>query len=75
MIPNFQTRLTPKGLQTRLLDLYHDSKTLEGARRKHSFHGLGNIEMDRSANKENARYAPLILVPVSLERGSAGEKF
>ena len=24
-----QTRLTPKGLQTRLLDLYHDSKTLE----------------------------------------------
>ena len=24
-----QTRLTPQGLQKRLLDLYHDSKTLE----------------------------------------------
>ncbi|EPO9963894.1 DUF4011 domain-containing protein, partial [Enterobacter roggenkampii] len=71
-----QTRLTPKGLQTRLLDLYHDSKTLEEEQGANIlFLALGTLKWVDPANKENFRYAPLILVPVSLERGSAGERF
>lgn len=71
-----QTRLTPKGLQTRLLDLYHDSKTLEEEQGANIlFLALGTLKWVDPANKENVRYAPLILVPVSLERGSAGERF
>lgn len=71
-----QTRLTPKGLQTRLLDLYHDSKTLEEEQGANIlFLALGTLKWIDPANKENVRYAPLILVPVSLERGSAGERF
>ncbi|MDH1128455.1 DUF3320 domain-containing protein [Enterobacter sp. GD03975] len=71
-----QTRLTPKGLQTRLLDLYHDAKTLEEEQGANIlFLALGTLKWVDPANKENLRYAPLILVPVSLERGSAGERF
>lgn len=71
-----QTRLTPKGLQTRLLDLYHDSKTLEEEQGANIlFLALGTLKWIDPTNKENIRYAPLILVPVSLERGNAGERF
>lgn len=71
-----QTRLTPKGLQTRLLDLYHDSKTLEEEQGANIlFLALGTLKWIDPANKENVRYAPLVLVPVSLERGNAGERF
>lgn len=71
-----QTRLTPKGLQNRLLDLFHDSKTLEEEQGANIlFLTLGTLKWVDPANKENIRYAPLILVPVSLERGNAGERF
>jgi len=71
-----QTRLTPKGLQQRLLDLYHDSKTLEEEQGVNLLYlALGMLKWVDPANKENIRYAPLILIPVSLERGNAGERF
>lgn len=71
-----QTRLTPKGLQTRLLDLYHDTKTLEEEQGANILYlALGTLKWIDPANKENVRYAPLILVPVGLERGNAGERF
>ncbi|QFH47845.1 DUF4011 domain-containing protein [Leclercia adecarboxylata] len=71
-----QTRLTPKGLQNRLLDLFHDSKTLEEEQGANIlFLALGTLKWVDPVNKENIRYAPLILVPVSLERGNAGERF
>lgn len=71
-----QTRFTPKGLQQRLLDLYHDSKTLEEEQGANIlFLALGTLKWVDPANKDNVRYAPLILVPVSLERGNAGERF
>ncbi|MGO7422882.1 DUF4011 domain-containing protein, partial [Rhizobium ruizarguesonis] len=38
------------------------------------FLGLGTLKWI-DPNNENIRYAPLILVPVSLERGSAAERF
>jgi very-short-patch-repair endonuclease len=71
-----QTRLTPQGLQKRLLDLYHDSKTLEEEQGVNILYlTLGSLKWIDPNNKENIRYAPLILIPVSLERGTVGERF
>ncbi|WP_326489336.1 DUF4011 domain-containing protein, partial [Pectobacterium versatile] len=36
---------------------------------------LGTLKWIDPNNKENIRYAPLILIPVSLERGTAGDRF
>lgn len=72
----FQTRMTPTGLQKRLLDLYHDARTLEEEQGVNIlFLALGTLKWIDPNNKDNIRYAPLILVPARLERGSAGEKF
>ncbi|WP_258020581.1 DUF4011 domain-containing protein [Yersinia enterocolitica] len=72
----FQTRMTPKGLQTRLLDLYHDSRTLEEEQGVNIlFLALGSLKWVDPKNKENIRFAPLVLLPVTLERGTAGERF
>jgi hypothetical protein len=69
-----QTRLTPQGLQKRLLDLYHDSKTLEEEQGVNILYlTLGTLKWIDPNNKENVRYAPLILIPASLERGTAGD--
>jgi len=70
-----QTRLTPAGLQKRLLDLYSDARTLEEEQGVNIlFLAVGTLKwVDPKA--EHPRHAPLILVPVALERGSAGEKF
>lgn len=71
-----QTRLTPQGLQKRLLDLYHDAKTLEEEQGVNILYlTLGTLKWIDPNNKENVRYAPLILIPVSLERGTIGERF
>ncbi|GLS36331.1 hypothetical protein GCM10010869_19200 [Mesorhizobium tianshanense] len=71
-----QTRMTPTGLQRRLLDLYHDARTLEEEQGVNIlFLALGMLKWVDPNNKENIRHAPLILVPVRLERGAAGERF
>ncbi|MCM2504274.1 DUF3320 domain-containing protein [Aureimonas altamirensis] len=71
-----QTRMTPKGLQRRLLDLYHDARTLEEEQGVNVlFLALGMLRWVDPNNKENLRHAPLVLVPVRLERGTAGERF
>lgn len=71
-----QTRMTPNALQKRLLDLYFDARTLEEEQGVNIlFLGLGTLKWIDPNNAENIRYAPLILVPVSLERGSAAERF
>jgi very-short-patch-repair endonuclease len=71
-----QTRLTPAGLQKRLLNLYLDARTLEEEQGVNIlFLALGTLKWIDPANAKNLRYAPLILVPVKLERGNAGEKF
>lgn len=71
-----QTRFTPKGLQKRLLELYHDARTLEEEQGVNIlFLALGALKWIDPQNAANIRHAPLILVPVSLERGNAGEKF
>lgn len=71
-----QTRLTPKGLQKRLLELYFDARTLEEEQGVNILYlTLGSLKWIDPANAANIRFAPLLLIPVSLERGNAGEKF
>lgn len=71
-----QTRLTPAGLQKRLLDLFYDARTLEEEQGVNIlFLALGTLKWIDPNNQANVRFAPLILVPVSLERGNAAEKF
>lgn len=71
-----QTRLTPKGLQKRLLELYFDARTLEEEQGVNILYlTLGAMKWIDPQNVANVRFAPLVLIPVSLERGSAGEKF
>lgn len=71
-----QTRLTSKGLQKRLLDLYFDARTLEEEQGVNIlFLALGTLKWVDPLNAKNVRYAPLILIPVSLERGNAAEQF
>jgi hypothetical protein len=71
-----QTRLTPKGLQKRLLDLYFDARTLEEEQGVNILYlAVGALKWIDPSNAANIRFAPLVLVPVQLERGNAGEKF
>lgn len=71
-----QTRLTPKGLQKRLLELFFDARTLEEEQGVNILYlTLGALKWIDPINKENVRFAPLLLVPVTLERGNAGERF
>lgn len=71
-----QTRLTPKGLQKKLLELYFDARTLEEEQGVNILYlTLGTLKWIDPNNAANIRFAPLLLVPVSLERGNAGEKF
>jgi very-short-patch-repair endonuclease len=71
-----QTRLTGKGLQKRLLELYLDAKTLEEEQGVNVlFLSLGALKWVDPNNVANIRYAPLLLVPVTLDRGNAGERF
>ncbi|MDB5475664.1 MAG: putative superfamily and helicase protein [Phenylobacterium sp.] len=71
-----QTRLTPAGLQKKLLDLYYDARTLEEEQGVNIlFLAIGTLKWIDPNNPKAVRYAPLILVPVELERGNAAEKF
>lgn len=71
-----QTRMTSKGLQKRLLDLYGDARTLEEEQGVNVLYlALGMLKWIDPQNKDNIRHAPLVLVPVRLERGTAGERF
>ncbi|WEK03878.1 MAG: DUF3320 domain-containing protein [Candidatus Devosia phytovorans] len=71
-----QTLMTPNGLQKRLLDLYFDARTLEEEQGVNILYlAMGLLRWVDPNNAENVRHAPLILVPVSLERSTAAERF
>jgi hypothetical protein len=62
-----QTRLTPKGLQKRLLELYFDARTLEEEQGVNILYlAMGTLKWIDPSNASNIRYAPLLLLPVSL---------
>lgn len=70
------TRLTPSGLQKRLLDLYIDARTLQEEQGINVLYlAIGYLKWRAPSTPKIDRYAPLVLVPVALERSNAGEKF
>lgn len=70
------TRLTPTGLQKRLLDLYVDARMLQEEQGINVLYlGIGYLKWRAPTTPKVDRYAPLVLVPVALERSNAGEKF
>lgn len=71
-----QTRLTSEGLQKRLLTLHLDAKTLQEEQGVNIlFLALGMLKWFEDKNSDKERFAPLILIPVALDRGNASEKF
>ncbi|KQQ71626.1 DNA helicase [Xanthomonas sp. Leaf131] len=70
------TRLTPTGLQKRLLDLYADARTLQEEQGVNVLYlAVGYLRWRATSTPQTDRFAPLVLIPVQLERSTAGEKF
>jgi very-short-patch-repair endonuclease len=71
-----QTRLTSEGLQKRLFDVWYDAQTLEEEQGVNILYlALGLMRWFDADNSDIARHAPLVLLPVRLERSSAAERF
>lgn len=71
-----QTRLTSEGLQKRLFDVWYDAQTLEQEQGVNILYlAIGLLRWFDSDSSEIARHAPLVLLPVKLERGTAADKF
>ena len=71
-----QTRISLKKLQDRLLDLYYDAKTFEEEQGVSSlFLAVGFLEWYESESSDKPNFAPLILLPVDLERNTAQVRF
>jgi very-short-patch-repair endonuclease/DNA polymerase III delta prime subunit len=71
-----QTTLSPERLQRSLLKLYYDARTAYEERGVNVLYlALGFLEWRDAPNSDQARHAPLLLMPVNLERGSAHERF
>ncbi len=71
-----QTKLTSKKLQTRLLALFRDARTFEEDQGVNSLYlALGFLRWYEDENSDRERFAPLILLPVGLDRKSANAKF
>lgn len=71
-----QTPYTSEQLQRKLLKLSYDARTHEEEQGVNIlFLALGFLKWYEDDKSDRVRYAPLILVPVSLERTSATSKF
>lgn len=71
-----QTRLTSEGLQKRLFDIWYDAQTLEQEQGVNILYlAIGLLRWFDTDTSDIARHAPLVLLPVQLERTSAADKF
>lgn len=71
-----QTKLESDRLQSRLLGLYYDARTIEQEQGVDILYlAVGFLKWFEDDRTDKARYAPLILVPVSLERTNARSRF
>ena len=71
-----QTRLTSEGLQKRLFDVWYDAQTLEQEQGVNILYlAIGLLRWFDADTSDVARHAPLVLLPVKLERTSAADKF
>lgn len=71
-----QTNESEKKLQTKILNTYYFARTsIEEQGVNLLYLSLGMLNWYENGNKEEPRLAPLILLPVTLERSSASERF
>ena len=71
-----QTRLTPEQLQKRLVALFREAGSLEEEQGiSVLFLGMGFLRWYESESSDTERFAPLILLPVDLQRDSAKGRF
>lgn len=71
-----KTGLTPEALQQRLLALYRDAQTtIEETGVNVLYLALGQLKWFETENPERPLFAPLVLVPVSLIRRNASDRF
>ena len=71
-----QTRLTSEGLQKRLFDIWYDARTFEEEQGVNILYlALGLLRWYDDEASDVARHAPLVLLPVRLERSSAADRF
>jgi very-short-patch-repair endonuclease len=71
-----QTRLTSDRLQARLLAMYYDAQTFEQEQGVSILYlAMGFLKWYESASSDKPRYAPLLLIPVDLDRPSAARQF
>ncbi len=71
-----QTALDSEQLQKRLLKLYYDARTFEEEQGVNILYlALGFLKWYEDANSDKERYAPLLLIPVSLTRTNAVTRF
>lgn len=71
-----QTRLTSEGLQKRLFDIWYDAQTLEEEQGVNILYlALGLLRWFDADTSDIVRHAPLVLLPVRLERSSAADRF
>lgn len=71
-----QTLESEQSLQKRLLNTYYEARLiLEEQGVNVLYLALGGLEWFESESSEEKYYAPLILIPVKLERSNAGERF
>ncbi|GLS19466.1 hypothetical protein GCM10007874_24830 [Labrys miyagiensis] len=71
-----QTRLTGEGLQKRLFDIWYDARSFEEEQGVNILYlAFGLLRWFEDDKSDVARHAPLILLPVRLERSSAAERF
>lgn len=71
-----QTKLKSEHLQKRLLEIYYEARTmLEEQGVNVLYLALGQLRFRERPDAEEFRQAPLVLVPVMLERKSARERF
>lgn len=71
-----QTKLASDKLQHRLLEMFYDARTfIEEQGVNILYLGLGQLKWFDKNAPEKERSAPLVLLPVALERKSAAERF
>mgnify|MGYP002478974089 CR=1 FL=1 len=74
--PKLKTNLTEKQLQARLLNTYYTARTfIEEQGVNILYIALGMLHWYESESSQEIRKAPLILIPVKLERTNARERF
>jgi len=71
-----QTLLTSERLQKRLLKLFYDARTYEEEQGVNILYlALGFLKWFEDQKSDRERFAPLLLIPVTIERQSAATRF